>query len=102
MRTWSGSPPAHSVLERPSDRRAELERVDPPDSARELVRERLLQPRLHALALLESLGDDDRLREKVVRELHVQRQIKPDGPLSDIGAPVIDVLIVLQKLVQSR
>ena len=28
-------PSAHPVLERPSDRRAELERVDPPDDARE-------------------------------------------------------------------
>ena len=94
-------PSAHPVLDRPSDRRAELERVDPPDNARELGRQRLLQLRLHALALLESLGDDHGLGEKVVRELHVEGQIEPDGALPDIGAPMVDVLIVLQKLVQS-
>src|SRR5208283_5568835 len=91
-------PSADPVLERPSDGRAELERVDPPDSARELVLERLLQPRLHALALLKSLGDDDSLREKVIRELHVQGQIEPDGALPDISAPMIDVRVVLQEL----
>ena len=94
-------PPAHPVLERPSDRRPELQRVDPTDDVRKIGRQRSLELRLHAFALLESLGDDHGLREKVVRELHVQGQIEPDRALPDIGAPVIDVLIVLQKLVQS-
>ena len=94
-------PPADPVLERPADRRAELQRVDPPDSVREIGRQRLLELRLHAFALLESLGDDDGLGEKVVRQLHVQGQVEPDGALPDIGAPMIDVLIVLQELVQT-
>ena len=92
---------AYPVLEWPSDRRAKLERVDAPDDTREAGGERLFQPRLHALALLESLGDDHSLGEKVVRELRVQGQVEPDGALAHIGAPTIDVLIVLENLVQS-
>ena len=50
--------PAYPVLEWPSDRRAKLERIDAPDDTREAGGQLFFQPRLHALALLESLGDD--------------------------------------------
>ena len=91
---------AHAVLQRPSDRRAEFERIDPPDNARKLGRQRLLQLGLHTLALLQSLGDDHGLGEKVVGELDVEGQIEADGALPDIGGPVVHVLIALQELVQ--
>ena len=43
---------AHPVLQRPSDRRPELQRIDPSDNIRKLGGQRLLQLRLDALALL--------------------------------------------------
>ena len=95
-RLWS----AHPVLQRPSDRRAELQWVDPPDNVRELGRQRLLELRLDPLALLQSLGDDHGLAEKVIGQLNVERQIETYGTLPDIGAPVIDIRITLQELVQ--
>ena len=94
--------PAHPVLQRPSDRRAKFQRIDPPDNARELGRQRVLQLRLHALPLLQSLGDDHGLGEEVVGKLNVEGQIEPHGALSDIGAPVVHVLIALQELVHPR
>jgi hypothetical protein len=74
---------------------AKFQRIDTPDNARELGRQRMLEPRLHALTLLQSLGNDDRLGEKVVGKLNVEGQIETYGTLSDIGAPVIHVLIAL-------
>ena len=93
-------PSADPVLERPSDRRPELQRGDASDGVREVHRERALELRLHPLALLEALGDHNGLGEEVVRELHVQGQIESDGALADIAAPAIDVRIALEELVQ--
>ena len=87
-------------MERPPYRRAELQRIDPPDNVRELGRQRVLNLRLDPLALLQSLGDDNRLAEKVIGQLNIERQIETYGALPDIGAPVVHVLIGLQKLVQ--
>ena len=65
-----------------------------------LVGQRLLQPRLDALALLQSFGDDHELREEVVGELDIERQIEANGALSDVCTPMVDVLIICQKLFQ--
>ena len=92
-------PSAHPVLKRPSDRRAEFQRVDPSDNAREFCRQRLLQPCLHPFALLQPFCHDHRLGEEVVWQLDVKRQIKPDRALPDIGAPVVHVRITLQELI---
>jgi hypothetical protein len=86
-------------LQRPPDRRAELQRINR-DKVREFIGERVLNLRLDPLALLQSLGDDNRLAEKVIGQLNVERQIETDGTLPDIGAPVVHVLIALEKLVQ--
>jgi hypothetical protein len=68
---------ADAELERPTDRRAELEGTYP--------RHHLLELRpsqcgddalLHRGAELEALGDNDGLREEVVRELLVERQVR--------------------------
>ena len=59
-----------------------------------------LQLGLYTLALLQSLGDDHRLGEKVVGQLDIERQIEPDGALTDIRGPMVHVLIVLQELLQ--
>jgi hypothetical protein len=67
-------------LERPPYRRAELQRIDPPDDARELNRQRLLEPRLYPFTLLHA-GDDHRLCEEVVQELNIERQVESYGAL---------------------
>jgi hypothetical protein len=72
-------------LERPSDRLAQLQRIDPPDNVREFIGERVLNLRLNPLALLQSLGDDDRLAEKVIGQLNVERQIETYGALPDLA-----------------
>src|SRR5882724_8234022 len=43
-------------------------------------------------------SDDDRLGKEIVGKLHVQRHIKPDGSLSDIACPVVDIGVVLTAL----
>ena len=42
------------------------------------------------------LGDDHRLGEERVGQLHVERQVEADRPLADIGAPALDVGIALE------
>ena len=51
---------------------------------------------LHAGAHLEALGDHDGLREEVVRELLVERQVEANGAAADIERPVLDVGVGLQ------
>jgi hypothetical protein len=58
-------------LQRPADRRPELERGDTGIEIGELAVERLLQPGADLLSLLDSLGDDDRLGKVVVGKLDV-------------------------------
>ena len=85
---------AHAVLHRPADGRSELERRDAPDHVGKLLGEQLLQAVVDALSLLEALGDDHQLREERVRELHVERQVEADRAAADVGAPVVDVLVL--------
>ena len=89
---------ADAILHRPAHGRAEPQRRDPADHAREILRERRLEPRLQPLARCHVLGDDDRLGEEVVRQLDVERQIEADRAAADIGAPVLDVGIALKSL----
>ena len=92
-RIWS----ADAELQRPTDWRSKLEWAH--------AREHLLELRplqrskyalLHAGADFEILGDYDGLREEVVRELLVERQVEADGAAADIERPVLDFRISLQ------
>lgn len=47
--------------------RLQLERIDPADEARKLGRQGVLELRLQALVLFQSLGDHHELGEEVVR-----------------------------------
>jgi hypothetical protein len=64
--------------------------------------ESVLQPDLHAVAQLEALGDNDRLGEEIVAQLRVERQIEADSALADVKAPMIDIGIVLEQLLDTR
>ena len=103
VRTSARSGPADAVLHRPADRRPELERgrrarrrsgTRWPEASSSFV----LQP----LARRDVLGDDHRLAEEVVRQLHVERQVEADRAAADIGAPALDVGIALQSGVEAR
>ena len=87
---------ADAILHRPADRRPELERRDAADDARKIVGQNLLELLPQPLARGDILGDDHRLREEVVRQLDVERQIEADRAAADIGAPARDVGIVLR------
>ena len=52
-------------------------------------------------ALLEALGDDHGLGEEVVGELRIERQVEADRTLADIEAPVLDVGIGLEQLLDA-
>ena len=88
--------PADPILHRPADRRPELERRNADDRARQLLGQRLLELQVQPVARRHVLGDHDGLREKVVGELDVERQVETDRAASDIGAPARDVRIVLE------
>ena len=90
-----------AVLDRPSDRRAQLQRRDTADEAGELIGQQPLELRLQAVACGHVLGDDDSLAEEVVWKLHVERQIEPDCTAADVGAPARNVRIVLQDIVKT-
>ena len=82
----------HAELHREADRRAELEAVDAGARLRQrAVGERLLEPRLHPLARLEVLGDDDDLREVRVRQHRVEAEPEARRALADIGGVGHDV-----------
>ena len=53
---------------------------------------------LHGGADFEALGDNNGLREEVVGELLVQRQVEANSAAADIERPVLDVGIGLQDL----
>ena len=101
MRTWSDSGPLTRYWSGHPTGGPSSKRVDAPDNAREVRRQRSLELGLDPLALLQSLGDDHGLREKVVGELDVEGQIEPHRALSDISAPVVDVRIAREKLVHA-
>ena len=92
---------ADAILHRPSDRRPELERIDPADDAGKLVGQDLFQLRREPLARRHILGDDHRLGEEIVRQLDIERQIEADRAAADIGAPALDIRIVLEHGVEA-
>ena len=92
-RIWSGN----AELERPANGRSELERAHPRHHLLELgPLQRGQDALLHAGAHFEALGDHDRLREEVVGELLVERQVKADRAAADIERPTLDVGVGLQ------
>ena len=92
--------PTHPEFDRPSDRGAELERIDACDYAGEAHRERLLQALAHLVPLLQPLRHHDRLGKGVVRQGDVDRQIEADGALPDIGREPHHVRIGADDLVE--
>ena len=92
---------ADAEFERPADRRAKLQRAYPWHDLLEL---RLSQggedALLHAGADVETFGDDDGLREEVIGELLVERQVEADGAAANIERPVLDVGVGLQDLLE--
>ena len=87
-RTCADVRAADAILHRPADRRAELERRDARrptlgNCSASTFSSFALQP----LARRHVLGDDDRLGEEVVGQLHVERQVEADRAAADIGAP---------------
>ena len=55
---------------------------------------------MHGRADLESLGDDDALREEVVRELLVERQVEADGAAADIEGPMFNLGVGLEDFLE--
>ena len=92
-RIWS----ADAELQRPTDWRSKLQRAD---ARQHLLELRPLQRREYALLHggpdLEILGDYDGLREEVVGELLVERQVEADGAAADIKRPMLDIGVGLQ------
>ena len=91
----------HPVLQRPADRRPELERRDAADDVGELLGQQLLELHLQPFARLDVLGDDHELGEERVGELDVERQDEADRAATDVGAVVVDVGVVLQQRLQA-
>ena len=88
----------HAELDGEADRRTEIEAVDAhPRLGQRAVVDRLLQPRLDALARLDVFGDDDDLGKGFVRQLRVEAEPEPRRALADIGGVGRDVLVVLQQ-----
>ena len=94
--------PAHAVLHRPADRRAELERRDARHGVRELLGQQLLEPACEPLARLEVLGHDHDWVKKSFGELDVERQVEADRAAADVGAPVRDVRVASARTASSR
>ena len=70
---------AEPVLDRPADRRPEVERVDEAVDADEVLAQQLLQARRDPLAGVEIPGDDHDLAEEGIGELLVERQVEAHG-----------------------
>src|SRR4030095_3108055 len=82
---------AEAVLNRPADRWAELERENPPDRLGELFLKSSLKAFLDLVPHFQALGDNDRLGEEIVLELHVERQVESNRPAPNVGTPVDDI-----------
>ena len=94
--------PADAVLHRPADRRAELERVDARDQARELVgQQRSRASSAAARGPPRPWRRSPTWLKKSFGQLRVQRQVEADRAAADIGAPALDVRIVLQRRVEA-
>ena len=101
-RTSAMSGSADAILHRPADRRPELERVDAGDEAGNSFARSASSFFCRRSRAGDVLGDDHDLAEEVVGKLRVERQIEPDRAAADIGAPALDVGIVLQRRVEAR
>jgi hypothetical protein len=95
-----GVGPTDAILHGPTDRRPKLERRHPRNRARQLLGQRLLELGVQPIARRNILGDHHDLREEIIGELDVERQVEADRAASDIGAPARDVGIVLQHRVE--
>ena len=95
-----GIRPTDAILQRPADRRPELERIQPGNNSGKLFGEEHFEPGANALARFETFRDDDGLRKEVVCQLHVQRKIEADRALSDIDRRVLDIRIALEQLLE--
>ena len=93
---------ADAVFDRPADGRPKLERIDACDHRGEPHCDRLLQTRAHLVTLLQTLGDHHRLREEVVGQRDVERQIEANGALPDIGGEAHDIGVGGEHLVELR
>ena len=82
---------AYPVLHGPAHGRPEFEPGDPRRHVGEVVGQPLLEHGLHPVAGFEVLGDDHRLGEEVVVELHIERQIEADSAAADIRGEPQDV-----------
>ena len=97
-RTLLASGPIDAELDREADRRTEIEAVDADARlGQRTVGDRLLQPRLDALAGLDVLRDDHDLGEGFVRQLRVEAEPEARRTLADIGGVGRDVLVVLEQ-----
>jgi hypothetical protein len=90
---------ADTELQRPADRGAKFERAYPRHHVLELrTLQRSEDSLLYTRASFEALGDNDGLREKVVSQLLVERQVEANGAPSDIKRPALDVGVGLQQI----
>lgn len=86
-----------AVLNRPTDRRPELQPRHPTGEGAH-VGNRRVELRLDAGARLEVLGDDHHLGGEIVLALDVERQVEADGAAADIGRIAENVRIALDHL----
>ena len=56
---------------------------------------------MHPQPLLETLGHDHHLGEEGIGQLHVEWQVKADRAAADVGAPVVDVLVLRQRFLET-
>ena len=90
--------PADAVLDRPADRRPEVERVDEHVRTDEVLAPVGGELGHQRVARLQRLSFHHDLAEEGVAELLVEREIEADGALPDVGRPFDDVPFALQPL----
>ncbi len=92
---------ADAKLERPADWRSKLQGADAELYLLEFLPLQCGEDALvHGWANLKTLRDSDALREEVVRELLVERQVEADCTAADIKGPVFDVGVGLQDFLE--
>src|SRR4029434_857471 len=91
---------ADPILDRPADRRPQLKRENPPDRLGKLFLKRGLKALLDLVPHLQALGDNDRLGEEIVLELHVERQVESNRPAPNVGTPVVDIGVATEDFVE--
>ena len=91
---WLGT--THAVLQRPANRRPQFKRRQAADDSREFLDQKGFEAASEPLACFEALGDNDRLGKEIIRELYIERQVEPDGSLTYIGGPMVDIGVALQ------